>query len=53
MCAEMEIAFLGQIPLDPRIGRACDLGHSFMDEWPLSEAALAYKSVISEILQSL
>ncbi|XP_068672440.1 cytosolic Fe-S cluster assembly factor NUBP1 homolog isoform X2 [Montipora foliosa] len=50
MAAEMEVAFLGQVPLDPRIGRCCDEGKSFLSEVPESPAADAYKQIIQKIL---
>lgn len=49
MCLELEIPFLGSIPLDPRIGKSCDLGVSFTDEYPDSPATQAYLDVIDRI----
>lgn len=49
LCAELDIHFLGSIPLDPRIGKSCDLGLSFTDEYPDSPATLAYLDVIDKI----
>lgn len=49
MCEELDIAFLGSIPLDPRIGKSCDLGVSFTDEYPDSPATKAYLDVIDRI----
>ena len=42
----MEVPFLGKVPLDPRIGRCCDEGKSFLSEVPESPAANAYKQII-------
>ena len=46
MAADMEVPFLGKVPLDPRIGRCCDEGKSFLSEVPESPAAEAYKQII-------
>ncbi|XP_027045869.1 cytosolic Fe-S cluster assembly factor NUBP1 homolog isoform X2 [Pocillopora damicornis] len=50
MAADMEVPFLGKVPLDPRIGRCCDEGKSFLSEVPESPAANAYKQIIQKIL---
>lgn len=49
LCEELKIPFLGSVPLDPRIGRCCDLGESFVDEYPDSPASKAYMHVIDQI----
>ena len=49
LCEELDIPFLGSIPLDPRIGKCCDLGESFVDEHPDSPASAAYLDVIDKI----
>ena len=46
MATDMEVPFLGKVPLDPRIGRCCDEGKSFLSEVPESPAAEAYKQII-------
>ncbi|EPQ31774.1 uncharacterized protein PFL1_01106 [Pseudozyma flocculosa PF-1] len=49
LCEELGLNFLGSIPLDPRIGKCCDLGESFVDEYPDSPASHAYLDVIERI----
>ncbi|RKO95375.1 cytosolic Fe-S cluster assembly factor NUBP1 [Caulochytrium protostelioides] len=49
LAAEFGVPLLGQIPLDPRIGKACDFGHSFLEEHPESPAAEAYRSIVAKI----
>ena len=46
MCLDMNVPFLGKIPLDPLIGKCCDEGKSFIKEYPNSLAAIAYKSLL-------
>lgn len=50
MATEMKVPFLGKVPLDPRIGRCCDEGKSFLSEVPESPATNAYKQIIQRIL---
>ncbi|TPX36772.1 hypothetical protein SeMB42_g07058 [Synchytrium endobioticum] len=49
MCEELGLELLGSIPLDPRIGKSCDYGQSFLDLYPESAAALAYNRIIKRI----
>ncbi|KAJ3187106.1 Cytosolic Fe-S cluster assembly factor nubp1 [Gaertneriomyces sp. JEL0708] len=51
MAEDMKVPFLGAIPLDPRIGKSCDLGESFLDMYPDSPAYKAYMDIISKIKQ--
>ncbi|KAJ1855454.1 cytosolic Fe-S cluster assembly factor nbp35 [Coemansia sp. RSA 2703] len=49
LCDELGIPLLGSIPLDPRIGQACDQGTSFLDTCASSPAAQAYVKIIDGI----
>eukprot|EP01114_Cavostelium_apophysatum_P015076 TRINITY_DN4038_c0_g1_i1.p1 TRINITY_DN4038_c0_g1~~TRINITY_DN4038_c0_g1_i1.p1 ORF type:complete len:324 (+),score=52.48 TRINITY_DN4038_c0_g1_i1:104-1075(+) len=49
MARELDVPFLGRIPIDPRIARACDEGRFYLSEFPDSEATKAFQSVISHI----
>ncbi|KAI8501192.1 Cytosolic Fe-S cluster assembly factor nubp1 [Branchiostoma belcheri] len=49
MAADMGVPFLGKLPLDPRIGKCCDEGKSFLSVEPDSPAAKAYKEVIQRV----
>ena len=49
LCKDMNIPFLGAVPLDPRIGMACDFGESFMDSFPDSPATKALRDVVLQI----
>lgn len=53
MCADLNLPLLGKVPLDPRIGRSCDEGKSFLQEVPDSPAAEVYRGIVqSEIIFS-
>ncbi|OMJ11792.1 Cytosolic Fe-S cluster assembly factor NBP35 [Smittium culicis] len=49
LCSELGLDFLGSIPLDPRIGKSCDNGLSFTDQFPESPAAQAYLQIVEKI----
>lgn len=50
---ELGVPFLGSVPLDPRIGRACDSGESFLDLYPDSPATTAILDVVDKLLESV
>ncbi|KAF3767400.1 P-loop containing nucleoside triphosphate hydrolase protein [Cryphonectria parasitica EP155] len=49
LAKEIGIPFLGGVPLDPRIGMACDYGESFFDSFPDSPACKALKRVARSV----
>jgi MinD superfamily P-loop ATPase len=49
MAEEMDVAYLGGIPLDPRIARAGDEGVEFLEKFPESKSAEAYMDIITKI----
>lgn len=49
LAKEMSIPFLGRVPLDPRIGRSCDYGESFFDQYPDSPASKSLLDIIHKI----
>jgi len=53
MAKDMEVPFLGSIPLDPRIARSCDEGKFFMSEHPDSVATERLNKVIDNVLASI
>ncbi|TVY30277.1 Cytosolic Fe-S cluster assembly factor [Lachnellula hyalina] len=52
LAKEMNVPFLGAVPLDPRICMAADYGESFFDSWPDSPACTALKSVVRRVIIS-
>ena len=42
---EMNVPFLGEIELDPHLGKACDSGKSFIQNFPDSRVSIAYKRI--------
>ncbi|KAH8809018.1 P-loop containing nucleoside triphosphate hydrolase protein [Xylogone sp. PMI_703] len=53
LAKEMDIPFLGAVPLDPRIGMACDYGESFLDAYPDSPACSALKGVVRKLSEQI
>ncbi|KAJ2986550.1 cytosolic Fe-S cluster assembly factor nbp35 [Globomyces sp. JEL0801] len=49
MAIEMNIPFLGSIPLDPRIAKSSDLGESLVEVYPDSLATKSYLDIVSGI----
>ena len=53
LAEEMGVPFLGAVPLDPRIGQACDYGESFFDVCPDSPACEALRGVVRGLAEQL
>ncbi|KAF2764924.1 P-loop containing nucleoside triphosphate hydrolase protein [Teratosphaeria nubilosa] len=53
LAKETAIPFLGAVPLDSRIGMACDYGESFMDAYPDSPTCMALREVVRNVGQEL
>lgn len=49
LAKETGIPFLGAVPLDPRIGMACDYGESFFDNFAESPACVALRAVVRRV----
>ena len=46
MAEDMNVPFLGKIPIDPAIVEACDSGKPYIQEYKESQTALAFKQSI-------
>ncbi|KAF2102851.1 P-loop containing nucleoside triphosphate hydrolase protein [Rhizodiscina lignyota] len=53
LAEEEGIPFLGAVPLDPRIGMACDFGESFLDAYPDSPASTALLEVVAGVRKAI
>ncbi|ODV83618.1 hypothetical protein CANARDRAFT_78491 [[Candida] arabinofermentans NRRL YB-2248] len=49
LAEELGLKFLGAVPLDPRIGKSCDSGESFLDLHPDSPACDAILDVVDSL----
>lgn len=50
MCLDLNVRFLGSLPLDPRLARCCDEGKDFLTEMPDSPAVQSLKVLVKEIV---
>ncbi|KAG8034739.1 hypothetical protein G9C98_007815 [Cotesia typhae] len=50
MAEEMNVEFLGSIPLDPLLARCCDEGKNVFTEMPESSTIVALKKIVSRII---
>lgn len=50
IASEMGVPFLGRIPIDPAVARACDAGTPFVYHYNRTETAKAFERVIAPIL---
>ena len=53
LAKEVGVPFLGEVPLDPRIGMACDYGESFFDAYPDSPACAALRTVVDGLTREI
>ncbi|KAF2182462.1 cytosolic Fe-S cluster assembly factor NBP35 [Zopfia rhizophila CBS 207.26] len=53
LAEDEKIPFLGAVPLDPRIGMACDYGESFLDAYPDSPACRAIIGVVQRVAEEM
>jgi len=51
MAIEMQVPFLGRIPLDPFIARSCDEGKSYVKHYPDSLATKKFMEIFQKILE--
>ncbi len=50
MAEDMNVPFLGKIPIDPEIVNACDNGIPFVSAHEGSETALIFDSIIKRLI---
>jgi ATP-binding protein involved in chromosome partitioning len=51
MSRQMNVPFLGQIPIDPQIVQACDSGRPFVYHYNRTETAKAFEKILNPILK--
>ena len=47
MCKDMNVPFLGKMPIDPRLARACDEGKNYCALYPDAPGVKALREIIS------
>ncbi|XP_060535107.1 cytosolic Fe-S cluster assembly factor Nubp1 homolog [Cylas formicarius] len=53
MCEELDIPFLGSLPLDPKVARCCDEGGDFVADLPDSPVVLALGDIMKKLAERL
>ena len=51
MAAQMNVPFLGQIPIDPQIVRSCDAGQPYIQHYSSSQTAKTFNEAIQPLLK--
>ena len=51
MATQMNVPFLGRIPIDPQIVQACDSGRPYVQHYSSSQAAQAFKEAMLPLLK--
>jgi predicted Fe-Mo cluster-binding NifX family protein len=51
MANEMQVPFLGYIPMDTQIVQSCDSGKPFVSQYKQSQTAKAFEKIISPVLE--
>ena len=50
MAEEMRVPFLGRIPVDPAVGKACDDGQPFIYHYGRTKTAQAFEKITTQVL---
>lgn len=51
MADRFQVPYLGKLPMDPNMMKACEEGRSFLAGYPTSVAAAPFAEVVSQIVQ--
>lgn len=51
MAKELNIEFLGSLPLDPLLARCCDEGKNFLTEFPQSPTIFTLQTIVQKIIE--
>jgi len=53
MAADMNVPFLGRVPMDPEIARACDQGTPYISSFAESESAKAFSNALELLIAAV
>ena len=51
MAGEMNVPFLGAVPIDPRIAKSCDLGEDLLEEFQDSPAVQSLRNIAERVVE--
>lgn len=49
MCEDLNVPFLGSLPVEPKVARACDEGTNYLKLFPNSPTCLALKNIVESM----
>ena len=52
MARKFGVPFLGSLPMDPKMTKACEQGESFVDLFPTSVVALRFQEIVRKIIDA-
>lgn len=52
MAQKFNVPYLGRLPMDPNMMRACEEGKSFLESYPTSPAARPFAEVVRQLLEA-
>ena len=52
MARLFQVPYLGKLPMDPNMLRACEEGKSFIDAYPTSVASAPFSSIIKKLIEA-
>jgi hypothetical protein len=52
MAAAFGVPYLGRLPMDPNMMKACDSGYGFVEAFPTSIAVRPFLEIIDKIISS-
>lgn len=50
MAAKFNVPYLGSLPMDPNMMKACEEGRSFVESYPCSVAAKPFAAIVQKII---
>lgn len=53
MARRYNVPYLGRLPMDSNLLRACEEGVSFLDAYPDSVAAVAFETIVNRLISDL
>ena len=53
MAEKFDVPYLGKLPLDPNLTRACEAGESFLQKFPTSSAASHFNSIVEKVINTV
>lgn len=53
MAARFNVPFLGKVPMDPALMRACEEGKCFLERYPTSSAAAPFTEIVHKLIRTM